>query len=242
MKIKSISNSFIATALIGFLPLTAYSQTESGPTPNPNGKQNSDMSTTEPPAVATDSISTTTAPTPNPNGKQTSDSKTLNDDSTGKKEAKDKSAKANSNEGSLSEDDGKFVKKAAMGGMLAVKVNELAVKKASNEEVKKCAAMMVTDHKKANKELAEIASSKNVKIPGKLNDKHQAKYDVLVGKSDAEFDKAYLKMMVAAHASDVALFEKAAAGADDQDLKNFASKTLPTLKMHKEMVDKMEVK
>ena len=52
--------------------------------------------------------------------------------------------------------------------------------------------------------------------------------------SGAEFDKAYIDMMVKDHKKDVAEFEKESKGAKDSDLKSWASTTLPTLQDHLE--------
>jgi putative membrane protein len=51
-------------------------------------------------------------------------------------------------------------------------------------------------------------------------------------KSGKEFDRAYMKMMVDDHQEDIKAFEKSSNDAKDADIKAFASKTLPTLRMH----------
>ena len=53
--------------------------------------------------------------------------------------------------------------------------------------------------------------------------------------SGAEFDRAYMNMMVSDHNKDVAEFEKESTKGGDPDLKAFAAKTLPTLKEHQQM-------
>ena len=53
--------------------------------------------------------------------------------------------------------------------------------------------------------------------------------------SGAEFDRAYMNMMVSDHNKDVAAFEKESTKGGDPDLKAFAAKTLPTLKEHQQM-------
>ena len=47
-----------------------------------------------------------------------------------------------------------------------------------------------------------------------------------------DFDKAYVEAMVDGHKKAVKLFTDAAQNCKDPDLKAFATKTLPTLKMH----------
>src|SRR5947208_1186951 len=61
--------------------------------------------------------------------------------------------------------DTKFMKEAAEGGMAEVALGQLAVEKASSTDVKKFGQRMVDDHGKANDELKQLASQKNVKLP-----------------------------------------------------------------------------
>jgi putative membrane protein len=128
--------------------------------------------------------------------------------------------------------DEKFVKDAAMGGMMEVKLGEIAAKNAESADVKSFGELMVTDHSKANDELKALAESKGIKIPAKLDEKHQKMVDMMSKKTGAAFDKAYIKDMVKDHITDVKEFATASEKAGDADIKAFAGKTLPTLKEH----------
>ena len=57
-----------------------------------------------------------------------------------------------------------------------------------------------------------------------------------------EFDTAYMKHMVKDHKEDIAEFQKEAENGDDADIKNFASKTLPTLQEHLRMAQDTQAK
>jgi len=94
----------------------------------------------------------------------------------------------------------------------------------------------VTDHTKANTELMALATSKGLTLPDKLDAANQAKADKLSKLEGEAFDKAYIAEMVAAHKKAVSLFEGASKSLKDDELKGFAEKTLPTLKMHLEHV------
>src|SRR5438270_3019127 len=56
-----------------------------------------------------------------------------------------------------SADDVKFLKEAASGGMLEVKLGELASKRSHIPAVRKFGDRMVSDHSKANKQLMDLA-------------------------------------------------------------------------------------
>ncbi len=129
-------------------------------------------------------------------------------------------------------DDAKFVTTAANDGMAEVDAGKMAQQKASNPRVKSFADMMVTDHTKAGNELAVIAKTKNITLPAAPDADAQKMADDLGKKSGKDFDKAYVKGMVEGHEKAVQLFTDASNNCKDADLKAFATKTLPTLKMH----------
>jgi len=134
--------------------------------------------------------------------------------------------------------DHSFVEKAAMGGMAEVELGNVAQQKAASDEVKQFGSRMVTDHTKANDELKQIASSKNIELPTALDKKHRGDVDKFSKMSGAQFDKAYMSHMVDDHKKDVADFKKEASSGKDADLKGFAAKTLPTLEEHLQMAQK----
>lgn len=129
--------------------------------------------------------------------------------------------------------DEKFIREAALGGEAEVELGRLAAMKASNPDVKQFGQRMVDDHSKANMQLMDIAHRKNLTVATtQLAGKHKSEYDRLSKLSGAEFDRAYVKLMVDDHKKDVAEFQKAASSAKDTELRSFASQTLPTLQQH----------
>ena len=133
---------------------------------------------------------------------------------------------------SMTNDDKEFVSKAGMGGLAEVQMGSLALQKAASADVKAFAQRMVTDHSKANAELAQLATTKGLALAAELGGEHKDAYDHLSSLSGAEFDKAYMKHMVEDHEKDVSEFDKASTGATDSDVKAWAGKTLPTLREH----------
>ncbi len=125
-----------------------------------------------------------------------------------------------------------FVKKAAEGGLAEVELGKLATEKASSDDVKQFGQRMVDDHSKANDQLKQVASQKNLTLPTDLNAKDKAQKDRLSKLSGKAFDRAYMRSMVMDHTKDVAEFKKEANSGADPDVKNFASQTLPTLQDH----------
>jgi putative membrane protein len=128
--------------------------------------------------------------------------------------------------------DAKFMKKAADGGMAEVELGQLAATKASSPEVKQFGQRMVDDHSKANEQLKQLASQKNVDLPQEPSAKHKATKARLEQLSGDNFDQAYMSDMLKDHKQDVAEFQRASKTAHDPDLKSFAAQTLPTLQEH----------
>ena len=137
--------------------------------------------------------------------------------------------------GQLSSSDESFLRKAAAGGAAEVELGNLAKDRAPDPDVKQFAQKMVTDHSRANDELKRLAQKKGVTISDMPDSTSKRELDRLSKLSGAEFDKAYSKLMVSDHEKDVSEFEKESKNAKDPDVKDFAAKTLPTLRDHLRM-------
>ena len=125
-----------------------------------------------------------------------------------------------------------FLKKVTNSGMAEIQLAKLAQQKATIDAVKNFAAMLERDHTAVNQQVKTLADQRSVALPATISDDKQKMYtdmDKMTGKS---FDKDYISMMVKAHGDGISLFEDTRSNASDIDVKNFADKTLPALKMH----------
>ncbi|WP_342646797.1 DUF4142 domain-containing protein [Mucilaginibacter sp. CSA2-8R] len=167
-------------------------------------------------------------------GNSSNDSKEMADSAN---HSKDTSTNAAATGGiAVETDDSKFATEAANGGMAEVELAKLAETKATNPKVKEFASMMIKDHTKANEELMSIAKTKNITLPTTVGADEQKVMEDLQKKSGTDFDKAYVDAMVDDHDKDVDMFDKASKDLKDTELKSFAVKTLPTLKMHQSAI------
>ncbi|WP_437598135.1 DUF4142 domain-containing protein [Sorangium sp. So ce590] len=132
----------------------------------------------------------------------------------------------------LSKSDREFIEKAGQGGLLEVRLGQLAQQRAASPEVKRFGQRMIDDHSAANKRLAQLAQQKGVLVPQALDQEHRENVDKLSKKTGTEFDRAYMSAMVDDHEHDVEKFEKASKEAKDAELKAFAAATLPQLREH----------
>jgi len=134
--------------------------------------------------------------------------------------------------------DEQFVMKASAGGLAEVNLGRLASERAAGEEVKKFGRQMVEDHSKANEQLLKLADSKKLRPAMEMEAKHKELFDRLSALRGTDFDREYMTAMVKDHEEAVALFTAATREAKDKDLRDFAEKTLPTIKHHLEMARK----
>ena len=133
-----------------------------------------------------------------------------------------------------------FVIQTAKNGMAEVELGKLASEKASNAKVKAFGQRMVTDHGKAGDELKSLAATKQITLPTMPDPEHKAVHDRLAKLSGAEFDRAYVREMVAGHRKGVDSFTMESTSGKDNDVKAWATKTLPTVREHLRMIEEMD--
>ena len=101
---------------------------------------------------------------------------------------------------------------------------------------------MVSDHQKTSTELKAMTDSGKVKVtlPTSLDTEHQKMLDDLKAKNGNEFDRSYDQTQLKAHQDAVALFEAYSKTGDNPELKSWAATTLPYLKEHLSMAQKLK--
>lgn len=152
-------------------------------------------------------------------------------------------ANGNANHGAAKmTSDEKFAMEAAVGGMEEVQLGQMAAQKGASDEVRQFGQKMVDDHTKANQDLMQVASGKGWMLPMALDAKHQADVQKLSALTGDAFDRAYVKMMIQDHKKDVGEFQKESMHGMDADVKSFATRTLPTLQEHLQMIQRINGK
>lgn len=132
----------------------------------------------------------------------------------------------------IDEDVNEFITEALNIGAIEVELGELAQTSASDSRVKAFGSMMVRDHIAVNDELKVIAAKKNIITAQVLEGDHLNEVEALKKETGVNFDKKYIKMMLSDHRKAIKEFEDMAEDNEDAEVKAFAAKTLPKLKMH----------
>lgn len=142
-------------------------------------------------------------------------------------------------EGNL-ENDALFAAEAASASMLQVQLGEAAEEMAVSPEVKGLAQEMVTAHQNISDDLREMANQSNFVLPSTLGKAHHEVYQEVTEKSGISFDLTYLKRIVEENEKLVDRYSDMAKNGQIMELKQYASKQLPLLRQHQEVLERLE--
>jgi putative membrane protein len=133
-----------------------------------------------------------------------------------------------------------FIQKAAVSDLFETASAKLALAHGNPAE-KQFANQMIQDHGKTSSELKSklTAGLNKVELPNELDSAHQAKLDLLNKARGEDFITTYASQQVEAHNDAVTLFESYAKSGDQAELKTWAGDTLPALKHHLEIAQKL---
>lgn len=140
----------------------------------------------------------------------------------------------------LARGDRKFMQKAAEGGMYEVQIAQLAASKATDANVKSFADTLVKDHQAANNELVQMANAKKVELPAAPPRAMRRDIEKLAKLKGKDFDERFVREVgLKDHEKDIKMFEKGSGSVKDAQLKAWIDKTLPHLKEHLAMAQKL---
>jgi putative membrane protein len=135
--------------------------------------------------------------------------------------------------------DAMFMRNAAADSLAEIQLGRIALDKSSSAQVKQLAQRIIDDHTKANDQLMAIAQRKQVSLPTEPMPMQKREADSLQAMSGAAFDQAYARTMVEDHRKAIKMFGMQSQNAADGDLRQFASTTLPVLKTHLQMAERL---
>jgi putative membrane protein len=128
-----------------------------------------------------------------------------------------------------------FATQVAEGGLAEVRLSELARQRSRDSQVREFAELMITEHGEAN------AQRKGITLPKELSAAHAATMKSLQSAQGAAFDAAYLAAMREDHIRTIALLQVANGPTfRDAELKVFASRTLPVVEQHFQLIESIE--
>ena len=131
-----------------------------------------------------------------------------------------------------------FLGDAIRGDNSEVTLGTLAAQKGNSAAVRSYGRTLATDHAKAKISATSAAKLKGVSVPKGMMPEAQAEYDKLKGMSGAAFDAEFVRYMTEDHKKDIAEFEEQS-GSTDMVTSRLAKRTLPDLRKHLQMAQKL---
>jgi putative membrane protein len=125
-----------------------------------------------------------------------------------------------------------FIRYAVEDSLEQVVLGELAQQKASSAEVKLFGQQMVDDYGTANRRLKQVAERNEVTVPADFTRAEKSEYRRLAGLPGAQFDRAYMNLMLRDERCDVAALEGALRRAYSAGVTRFAASALRAVRAH----------
>jgi putative membrane protein len=125
-----------------------------------------------------------------------------------------------------------FAMRAYAAGLAEVAKSQLAYERATQKDIKDFAEKMIRDHTDCNNKIVEVARRKGMALPATIDAVQSAMIARLSRMAGSDFDKTYMMAQACAHEAAIRLFERESCKGEDSDLKELATKAIPTLEDH----------
>ena len=128
------------------------------------------------------------------------------------------------------------------GDMFEIESARLAQEKATSDDIKELAEMIVTDHTTSTEQLRQAASQAQppVTVEPQLNAEQQANMQALRSANGAQFDQAWLQQQLGAHQKALAMVQHYAQNGDVPSLKQHAGTVAGPIQRHLERVQELQ--
>jgi putative membrane protein len=137
-----------------------------------------------------------------------------------------------------SEKDAQFMVDVVAANHAEIEMARLAQKQSTDQGVKKVAADLEKSHQELLAELQQLSASKAISVPAEMTD--EAKKDLTKMTDDKNFSKSWCKEMISKHEKTIEKFEKAQQDTNDGEIRNWIAKSLPTIRMHLDELNKIK--
>lgn len=134
-----------------------------------------------------------------------------------------------------SHDDQQFLEKATQGALLEINNARMALNQTKDESIHKFANQMITDHRNA---LDQLAKSVNKETFDKASQIPQVS-NALAQQRDEAFNNMYKQQAIKSHKETITLYENYIRTSNNPQLKAWAEKNLPVVRMHLDHAEKL---
>jgi len=133
-----------------------------------------------------------------------------------------------------------FLIKSADARMMDAQVGLLAIEKGSNATIRDFGQRMMNDHSVLLEKIKKLAIQRNITLPDQISSRKVDVHRTLSDENGREFDRTFIKMIIADHERDLKLFKKAAEY-KDPDVSAFAKRYLPLIQSDLQKIKKIKL-
>ena len=127
-----------------------------------------------------------------------------------------------------------FVREAASAGMWEIESSQLIIDRRVGGETEALARELIREHQRANDELRRVAEANRIPVTPSMTSNQRERLERLrESANNNELVERYRNMQQQAHDEAIQLFERAANNISNPDLREYAQRTLPTLREHR---------
>ncbi len=133
-----------------------------------------------------------------------------------------------------------FLIKSADARMMDAQVGLLAIEKGSSSTIRDFGQRMMNDHSVLLEKIKKLAIQRNIPLPDQISNRKVDVHRNLSDENGREFDRTFIKMIIADHERDLKLFKKAAEY-NDPDVSAFAKRYLPLIQSDLQKIKKIKL-
>jgi len=132
---------------------------------------------------------------------------------------------------SVSAQDQKFIDQAVTSDIFEIKSSQLALEKSRNPRTRMYAQQMIDDHGASEQKLQQLASANGIQVPSDFGPEGQRAY-AAIENTRRIFDSEYFRQQALSHQTAVTVYQDEISNGYNNDVKQFAQQTLPTIQEH----------
>lgn len=139
----------------------------------------------------------------------------------------------------VSEQDRTFMRQNAQGNLAEISAGQLAMERATSQQVRQVAQTIVQDHQRVLGQLRDLAQRKSVNLPDAPDEMQQRVAQELQGASGSEFDRLYLQNQISGHQLSIQQTQQEISSGSDPDVVELARAYLPVAQHHLQLVQQL---
>jgi putative membrane protein len=133
-----------------------------------------------------------------------------------------------------------FLLKSADARMMDAQVGLLAVEKSEKSAIRDFGQRIMKDHSLLLEKIKNLARQRDIYLPDQLSARKVGDHRNLSQENGQDFDKTFIKIIIADHERDVKLFKKAAQ-CNDPEVSAFAKRYLPLIQSDLAKIKKIKL-